>query len=323
MNPPLAVVIPAYKTQFLRATLQSFADQTDRRFQIYVGDDASPEPVAAIIRDFSEKIPIRYHRFGENLGGKSLVGQWARCLEQTTEPWLWLFSDDDFIEPGCVAAFYAELEKTAGGHEAYRFSTVEERMPGTRLPAASRPRPLHALEEDGKNFLRTQLGGEHNSCMQEVIFSRAAWQRCGIPDFPLAWCSDDAFIASLGVKRPLRAIAGPRVHWRWSAENITGNESKPVARVKFHACAQFARWAIPFLTAQGMEPSEAVRLVEPWYYRHLHTKEMFLDRRCLGETMRLARDCWGRSSVVTGLELAAFNARLLGKKIARKLRARP
>jgi glycosyltransferase involved in cell wall biosynthesis len=311
----LAVVIPAYKTQFLRATLQSFADQTDRRFQIYIGDDASPEPVESVVREFSEKLPIRYHRFNENLGGQSLVRHWTRCLEQTTEPWLWLFSDDDFLEPGCVAAFYAALEKTAGAHDAYRFSTIEERDGGTATA-----RPEHPPLQNGKDFLCEQLRGPHNSVMQEIIFSRAAWQRAGIPDFPLAWFADDAFIARLGAERPLGALAGPRLHWRLGSANISGDFSRAATRRKLRATARHARWAFDFLTAQKMERTAAAKLIESWYYEHVLPREVFLDRRCIADTMRLARDCWQQSAAATGMKLAAFNARLLGKKITRKLR---
>ena len=39
----LAIVIPYYKLTFFEATLQSLADQTDKRFMVYIGDDASLE----------------------------------------------------------------------------------------------------------------------------------------------------------------------------------------------------------------------------------------------------------------------------------------
>jgi glycosyltransferase involved in cell wall biosynthesis len=43
--PELAIIVPAFRVRFLERTLQSLAAQTDRRFRVYVGDDASPEPV--------------------------------------------------------------------------------------------------------------------------------------------------------------------------------------------------------------------------------------------------------------------------------------
>lgn len=42
----LAIIIPYYKFTFFEATLQSLANQTDQRFKVYIGDDASLEDYA-------------------------------------------------------------------------------------------------------------------------------------------------------------------------------------------------------------------------------------------------------------------------------------
>ena len=39
----LAIVIPYYKIIFFEKTLESLAQQTDKRFRVYIGDDASPD----------------------------------------------------------------------------------------------------------------------------------------------------------------------------------------------------------------------------------------------------------------------------------------
>lgn len=44
----LAIVMPAYKARFLRQALESIAQQTDKRFTVYVGDDASPDDIKEI-----------------------------------------------------------------------------------------------------------------------------------------------------------------------------------------------------------------------------------------------------------------------------------
>src|SRR5690606_24685830 len=98
---------PAYKADFFEATLISIAAQTDKRFVLYIGDDASNDDVAGIVARFRPEISIVYHRFGENVGGRDLVAHWERCIGLTAgEEWVWLFSDDDTMDAGCVAAFY-------------------------------------------------------------------------------------------------------------------------------------------------------------------------------------------------------------------------
>ena len=315
----LAIIIPAYKTKYLRATLQSIAAQTDQRFQLYVGDDASPEPVETIVREFSQKIFTRYQRFNDNLGKKSLAGHWTRCLNLTVEPWLWIFSDDDLMEPGCVAAFYAAMEQTAGQHDVYRFNTIVEKTASRFPEGGTETKPPHPKLQRGADFLCSQLRGPNNSNMQEIIFSRSAWQRSAIPDFPLAWGTDDVFIASLGEPRPLYAIDAPRVHWRWSDDNITGSNSKAVARRKQLAEVMQARWAFQFLTKHGMSVRDARKLTEEVFYHRMVEREVFMGRALAREIRLLAKECWGRQPASVLARVMAVNSRLLVKKIARRL----
>jgi glycosyltransferase involved in cell wall biosynthesis len=321
MNPPLAIVIPAYKAKYLRETLVSIAAQTDRRFQLYLGDDASPEPLEEIVREFSGTLDIRYRRFAENLGGKSLVAQWNRCLELVTEPWLWLFADDDVMEPDCVAAFLTEMEHTAGQHDAYRFNTVVIQSArrftegGDRRPAE---KPLHPQVQRGRDFLLAQLRGPHNCNMQQMIFSRAAWRRVGIPEFPLAWAADDAFIASLGEPLPIRTISGPRIRWRWSDDNITGADTPGLDRIKARSGNLFIAWAVEFLRRHGADEGETAPLAEAWYFQQLRQHETFLAGETLRDWRLLAHKLWQQPPRLVFSQAMAHNTELLVKKIRRK-----
>jgi len=39
----LAIVVPYYKLTFFEETLKSLKSQTNKKFKVYIGDDASPE----------------------------------------------------------------------------------------------------------------------------------------------------------------------------------------------------------------------------------------------------------------------------------------
>lgn len=95
----LAIVIPAYKSTFLAAALDSIAVQTCQDFTLYIGDDNRPNHLGAIVDRYRDRINLVYHRFDTNLGGKDLVAQWERCIDMSQgEEWIWLFSDDDVME---------------------------------------------------------------------------------------------------------------------------------------------------------------------------------------------------------------------------------
>jgi hypothetical protein len=232
----LAIVIPAHKPAFLRETLMSIANQTDQRFQLYIGDDAGPEPLAEIVGEFSERLPLNYHRFEKNLGGISLVQHLERCLRLSREPWVWLFSDDDVMDANCVESFFCELENTGDRHDAYRFNTISIGGDGQLLSE----NPPHPQNETGGDFLLSRLRGGRNSTMQEIIFSRPAWEKIGgIPEFPAGWASDDAFIAGLGAQKSIRTISSARVQWRLSGQNISSKKSSVIAAQKREASRLF------------------------------------------------------------------------------------
>jgi glycosyltransferase involved in cell wall biosynthesis len=85
-TPQLAIVIPAYKARYLRETLASVAAQTNKNFKLYIGDDASPEPLAEIVREFSGELPVQYMRFDKNWGRTVLTKHWTRCIRLSNEP---------------------------------------------------------------------------------------------------------------------------------------------------------------------------------------------------------------------------------------------
>jgi len=289
MNPTLepcelAIVIPAYKAQYLRAALQSIAAQTDRRFRLYVGDDGSPEPLEQIVQEFTGQMPLHYHRFEQNLGGVSLVKHWERCLRLTKEPWVWLFSDDDLMAENCVAAFLQELSVTRGKYDLYRFNTTWMRESHHWVE----PSPEHPREESGVEFLVARLQATRRSTLQELIFSRAAWEAAGgIPDFPLAWASDDALIGLLGRHRPICTIPGPRITWRLSDVNISSDNTPRRVRAKLQASEAFIRWMLNYYEQlpaadRKWERRELCRWMEAWLFAF--TKR---SRRFMGIS-----DCW-------------------------------
>ena len=51
----LAIVIPYYKIRFFEATLISLALQTDKRFKVYIGNDAGNEDPSRLLEQFKNQ----------------------------------------------------------------------------------------------------------------------------------------------------------------------------------------------------------------------------------------------------------------------------
>ena len=284
MNSQLAIVIPAYRARFLARTLASIAAQTDQRFNLYIGDDASLEPVAQTVQNAGfSKERLVYHRFDRNMGGTSLAQHWDRCIRLGSEPWVWLFSDDDVMDPDCVKAFYRTLEATGGAFDVYRFDTlfIDENDRPLRLS------PPHPQQEGWMEYAYFLLRDLRTSTAQEVIFSRAAYERSGgFINFPLAWGSDHASQMTWAVPKGLRRIEGARVRWRWSGQNISSTRERKLKMTKVHASMQFVEWLlqrVQEIPDQGFPLPIGVfkPLAREWFLQHLtHMHQCLGQREC-------------------------------------------
>ncbi|MDZ7720276.1 MAG: glycosyltransferase [Balneolaceae bacterium] len=265
MTPNLAIVLPAYKSEFLQKTLQSICNQTDQRFILYIFDDASPHNIEQITQQVSFDCKVKFKRFKRNLGKRSLTQQWERCIGETAEEdWIWLFSDDDIMTPDCVESFYKTVNVNPG-FSAYRFNTKKVSVNGKVIKENEFPEIL-----DGAEFLNNKLSYKEESYIVEYVFSRRAYQEIdGFPDLPLAWTADDLFCLKLAQHGGICSIKGGSVHWRYSDSNISGRKNRKNALLKVNAALEFVDWIMekPNIT-QKLKPRE---LPITWYIRQIRS----------------------------------------------------
>lgn len=303
----LAVVIPAYKPDFFRAALESVVGQTDRRFRVYVGDDGGPPEIAHICSDLSSSgVEIVYRRFEENLGRRSLTAHWNRCVALSSEPWVWLFSDDDVMAPDCVASIHEELSQGAGD-DVLRFDTDVIDGHGKTI-AVNAP---HPSLETGGDFIYARLRAERNSYVVEYVFRREAFDRTGgFPDYPVAWCSDDVAWYSFAGGHAIRTLSQGRVQWRASGLNITDAKGKH-QREKLEAGSRFLRFVrdevAPRDQAGTRSPADWRRAEETWWVGQIRYL-MPMGPSLWIPVLRASRGVWPRATVAKLASLAVWNA---------------
>jgi glycosyltransferase involved in cell wall biosynthesis len=267
----LAIVIPAFKPDFLHDTLESLANQTDRNFCVYIGDDASPHRLDLIIDGFRSHLNIYYKRFTTNLGGISLVAHWNRCISLTSEPYLCLFSDDDIMSSDCVMNFYQSLAGTKSRFDLYRFNSAVIDSQGNLIAYHS----LHPRIESNTDFMLNRLQFKRMSFISEYIFKRKAYEReNGFVDFPLGWYSDDAswivFSRLTGIYTIEQAIA----YWRLSGKNISTTSNLTSYR-KLKADILFARWIKSSINRKILEIQDHKKKIfssslQKWFFQQLN-----------------------------------------------------
>lgn len=240
----LAIIIPAYKGDFLKNALQSIADQTCKDFTLYIGDDCSPDDLYSIIQEFENQIDIVFHRFDRNLGGTDLVGQWNRCLDLVkNENWCWLFSDDDVMESNCVERFFIAIKEYSSS-KLFHFNIkiIDENDVITKQPS-----PFPSIL-DVPTFHMKKWKSQISSYVVEYIFEREYFSKMGgFQPFKFAWHTDEATWTKLAHPAGLITIDDAFVRWRRSAVNITpNNRDKNIVEGKLNADIDFAQWVVKF-----------------------------------------------------------------------------
>lgn len=262
----LAIVIPAYKSTFFAAALDSIAAQTCKKFTLYIGDDCSPHDLKSIVDRYTDKINLVYKRFDENLGGSDLVAQWERCIDMTQgEDWLWLFSDDDIMEPNCVEEFYKTIKKYPEvGLIHFNLSQLVNST-GKIKQVTTAPEYISA-----KEYLDQKVKGHFISMVVEFVVRYDIFLKGGrFQKFDLAWGSDFcSWIKFSHLANGIWTCPNAKVIWRESDENISPDKSKKAIIRKLNSIIRYVKWITDFTKA------------------HHYGKTWFYGKYAIGESRR-------------------------------------
>jgi len=265
----LAIVIPAYKGKYFSQVLECLAAQSDHRFTVYIGDDAGEPAIREACETFREQLNIVYKRFDTNLGGEDLVGHWCRCVALSSEPWVWLFSDDDRCSPDTVSSFYETRERHPD-YDLYRWpvAVIDEENAVIKESEPGYGREL------GVEYLLSRMTGKRESFVVEYVFARKAYDReGGFVNFPHAWFSDDASWMAFARNTGMCGIVGGQVHWRLSGQNISGSMKPSLTREKVGSLLRFHGWLLDYLAEPGVASADIKQAVcesiPDWLWRQL------------------------------------------------------
>ncbi len=216
----LAIVIPYFKLSFFDATLKSLSNQTNKEFNVYIGDDASPEDCSILLEKYKSQFLIKYKRFDSNLGGKSLVKQWERCLELIdAEQWFMILGDDDYLGNDVVEKFYLNAKSYINKSNVIRFSSILVDACNESISIIYN----HNQYEQAIDSYCRKLNGESRSSLSEHIFNINSYKKYGFKDYTMAWGSDDRAIIDFSNLMPIYSIDSI-VYVRISDLNISGKK---------------------------------------------------------------------------------------------------
>jgi glycosyltransferase involved in cell wall biosynthesis len=231
----IAIVIPYYKHTYFDETLKSLANQTDKRFKVYIGDDASPESPLALLENYKNEFDFVYHRFEDNFGGISLVKQWERCIDKIEdEDWIMLLGDDDFLGENVIESFYNNWSEILENNiSVVRFASNIQ-IENSELKKTTF---IHPKFETISDFYYRKFTGKTRGSLSEYIFEREAYTKKRFTEYPLAWYSDDKAWLDFSMNKPVFSINEAEIYIRVSKHSISGglnnDEQKETAKFLF------------------------------------------------------------------------------------------
>ncbi|MFV0226153.1 glycosyltransferase family 2 protein [Empedobacter falsenii] len=218
----LAIVIPYYKYTFFDQCLESLANQTNKNFIVYVGDDSSPEDPTDLISKYSQVINIKYVRFDTNLGAQSLIMQWDRCIDLIEdEEWIMLLGDDDKLSNNAVEDFYNSLSEIVSNDiNVVRCNVIEIDGENNVLREFYYPK----YELASTSYIK-KIEENYHITLPEYIFSKTTYKKFGFKHFPFAFGSDNVAWIEFSEGKEIYTMPNAICYMRLSTINISGNNS--------------------------------------------------------------------------------------------------
>lgn len=223
----LAIVIPYFKIDYFEACIKSLANQSNKRFSIYIGNDLSPDDPLPIIEKYLSSDQYFYFYYSDNLGGKNLAYQWMRILTEVKEPWFQILGDDDSISPNFVEEFYKNLAFIDSGCHVLKFNTVLDFV-GER--EESFYGDFKTGYYDTYNLILRKIAGGLNSSLSEHVFRRERFDDVGFEIYPLAWHTDDYLVLSMSGFNKTYFIRDSSVVVRVFINSTSGSEKNQVEK---------------------------------------------------------------------------------------------
>lgn len=108
-TPLVSVVMPAYKTRYIRETLESLLAQSYTNLELIVCDDSEGDALKQIIVEFTSQaaFPVRYSKNEKRLGEAASTD---KSIDLAAGTYIKFLHDDDVLYPNCIELLVRALE---------------------------------------------------------------------------------------------------------------------------------------------------------------------------------------------------------------------
>ena len=259
-----SIAIPAYKSIYLAKAIQSCLNQTYDNFELIIVDDASPNDIAGVVRQFSDK-RIRYYRNDVGFGAEHVVDNWNRCLQYATGKYLICMGDDDELETICLEEYLKLIDKHPNLNVYHARSVTIDESSNIKQLLEDRPEHESVYSVMWHRFLKNRM-----QFIGDWLFDTASLRQVGgFYNLPFAWNSDNITVYICAKDGGVANTQRPCFRYRVNNYSITRDRTNLSGKIKAHHMAY--AWHTDFLKEQ---PSDRLDIMY-WQDLNAGVKQYF------------------------------------------------
>lgn len=223
---PVSVIMPTYNREtYIAEAIESVLTQTRPPRQVIVVNDGSTDGTAEVVARYGDRVQI----VNKENGGKSTALNLA--LTMVTEPYVWIFDDDDVAVPDALDMLITALESDPEADVAYG---LIDRFFGEWTGEATQP--CIGYQSDDGRMLYLKMMQDFFIWQGAMLVKREAYAAVG--DFDVRFSRSQDYEMALRLLRHHKAVAVPQVMFHQRHHR----GSRGPGHARFDACNVEAVW---------------------------------------------------------------------------------
>lgn len=265
-----SILIPTYKSRFLKEAIESVLSQSYSHFEIVIVDDCSPENIRCVVDSYVDD-RIRYYRNDYNIGGIDVVENWNRCLNYAIGDFVICMGDDDMLCSNCLEEYLFLIDKYPNLNVFHGMTEMIDE--NGQICDAQDLRPEF---EPTSLFILNRWRGRKQYIGDFLFRTTVLKSLGGFYKVPLAWGSDDISAAMVAGSDGIANTYKTVFLYRYSGITISRNHME---KYKMQAVLEEEDWYRVFmesLTAHNERERIFVKLLFNEFFRYFSKKKAML-----------------------------------------------
>ncbi len=257
----VSIAIPAYKSRWLKDSIESALSQDYDNIELIIVDDHSPQRIKEVVEPYLADKRVSYYRNATNVGKKSVAYNWNRCLEYVRGEFFVLLCDDDILMPDFVSTLLllAQQFPQCNVFHGRRIIFHENNKPSEVLS-------LWPEYESFENFLKAKAEIKRKHTITEFLYRSESILAEKFSVFPAGYFSDDATVLRIAKEGGIASSQNAICKIRISEEQVSSAGKYAVQKMK--AVILYYGWYKAVIAPQT--PQYVINnLIDNWAYRLL------------------------------------------------------